>query len=133
MTHFKTLAATMYQLSDSMGDHNWQAGRAIDLLIENTEQHVYAARMMATAVLVAAKRLGIVRQDLDGLTGPQICHLLTDIERMATVAPPKGLPNILREAAAIIAAIPQGHEPENIRYPIYDELMGFAEMLDAPK
>ncbi|RIY41114.1 hypothetical protein [Neopusillimonas maritima] len=39
------------------------------------------------------------------------------------------LRDILVEAAAIIAAIPKGHEPDNMRSPIVDELEGFAGML----
>jgi|GEM_PF-2935241 len=44
---------------------------------------------------------------------------------------PEGLAKILREASEIIAAIPAGAEPENIRFPIVDELAGFAAMLEA--
>src|SRR3546814_15171266 len=39
------------------------------------------------------------------------------------------LRDILLEAAAIIAAIPKEHEPDNMRAPIADELEGFAGML----
>lgn len=40
------------------------------------------------------------------------------------------LAEILREAAQIIAAIPPEHAPENIRWPIADELEGFALKID---
>src|SRR3546814_6217043 len=39
------------------------------------------------------------------------------------------LRDILLEAAAIIAAIPKEHEPDNMRAPIADELEGLAGML----
>lgn len=37
---------------------------------------------------------------------------------------------IVREAAQIIAAIPPEHAPDNIRWPIIDELEGFASKID---
>lgn len=42
---------------------------------------------------------------------------------------PEGLTDILREAAAIIRNIDPNHAPANLRFPIVDELEGFANML----
>lgn len=41
-----------------------------------------------------------------------------------------GMAEIVREAAQIIAAIPPEHAPDNIRWPIVDELEGFASKID---
>jgi len=41
------------------------------------------------------------------------------------------LVDILREASRIIQAIPSEHAPANMRFPIVDELDGFAGMLEA--
>ena len=41
-----------------------------------------------------------------------------------------GMAEIVREAAQIIAAIPSEHAPDNIRWPIVDELEGFASKID---
>lgn len=43
---------------------------------------------------------------------------------------PDGLIEVIREAAAIIAEIPPGQAPSNMRYPIMDELEGYAAMLE---
>jgi len=40
-----------------------------------------------------------------------------------------GMAEIMREAAQIIAAIPPEHAPDNIRWPIVDELEGFASKI----
>ncbi|AYR19464.1 hypothetical protein [Alcaligenes faecalis] len=36
---------------------------------------------------------------------------------------------VLREASSIIRSIPAGQEPDNMRFPIIDELDGFASMI----
>lgn len=41
-----------------------------------------------------------------------------------------GMAEIVREAAQIIAAISPEHAPDNIRWPIVDELEGFASKID---
>lgn len=62
--------------------------------------------------------------------GITIPGFMGDYRQQKPTSVPAGLPEILREASAIIDAIPRGHEPENMRYFIVDELLGFASMIE---
>ena len=66
-----------------------------------------------------------------GDTPQQACERAVLLANQKPQQIPEGLADILREASEIIAAIPTGSEPENIRFPIVDELAGFAAMLEA--
>lgn len=47
-----------------------------------------------------------------------------------TARVPEGLPEILREAAKMLGELHPHHIPPSFRYPIVDELYGFAAMVD---
>ncbi|WP_368649017.1 hypothetical protein ABRY95_00050 [Castellaniella ginsengisoli] len=84
------------------------------------------------AIVEAGQRAGIIRSDLETVSGTECLHILECLSEPAASAKPvvttrhDTLVQILREAARILEAIPAGQEPACMRFPIIDELEGFA-------
>ena len=96
------------------------------------------AARVAKAAEMLRHGLEATPQYLDTLAIPSDKNVVAQTVQGATELPGLALSyadissliDLLREAASIIESIPPGHEPDNMRFPIVDELSGFAGMLE---